>query len=324
MRFRSAECAGYGMERVHPTQHVQIRLCTPDAEHRGVTSAYSRLVSLATLQCLIIQFTYDGRYYIVVGFDTLPRQSSNLMVTVLSKYFDRIEKDTQLSHNTGSAVITPPDFHALSSSIISQCSFIQSLIQNAIYTSHGAELSSARLTLKTFPNPRARVDFLCTFPYDAHDPVVVRVFDFARSLFRDLYEIRNVLAHELWSSSEHYPGAVLFSNLDESSRLLMASGRLWHKSDVTPEEISDAAIRFIRSVKVVYSHHLSLAQSDASLCAWSLLHINTILDEPDPAKKEEARKAFFVFRGTSHLFDNVGTVDAAVAFASHKEKSIER
>jgi hypothetical protein len=121
--------------------------------------------------------------------------------------------------------------------------------------------------LRSFPNPKSRVDFLCSFPFSDDDPIIAKVFDFARGLFSEIYELRNVLAHEIWSSSDEFPGAVLFSSLDENSRLLMASGKLWHQENATPEETHASIVRFISSVKVVNLDNLHAAARDIDLCS---------------------------------------------------------
>lgn len=192
-----------------------------------------------------------------------------------------------------------------------------------IYISHGAQLLGAKQTLKDFPNPKARIDFLCSFPYSEEDPVVAKVFDYSRRLFVDLYELRNILEHELWSSSEDYVDSVLFSTLDEEARLLMASGRVWHKEDTTPQEVYNATIRFIKNVKIVSSDNLKMAVSDGNLCAWILMNTCNILNEQDdPGRKEGARQAFLVFQGTSHLFGRVASPSTTVEFRTSKNKTI--
>jgi hypothetical protein len=240
----------------------------------------------------------------------------------MSKYYDKILEETNLKHSAGSALVISTEFKELSSVVIARCTFIQQLLQSIIYTSHGRELVGAKKTLREFPSPKARVDFLCSFPYSEHDPVVSKVFEFSRGLFGQIYELRNILSHELWSSSESHPGSVLFSTLDENARLLMASGRLWHKDDATSKEIYEATIRFIRGIKVISSKHLKSAVRDADLCGFCLLHINTILKEADAGRREEARRAFFVYKGTSHLFDGSTASSDPVKFSASAKKTI--
>jgi hypothetical protein len=240
----------------------------------------------------------------------------------MSKYYGQITSSTKLSHTIGENANISDEFRNLSSIIISNCSFSQSLIQQAIYTSHGAELIGAKKSLKDFPNPKARIDFLCSFPYNDPDPVVSKVFNFARDIFKEVYELRNALAHEVWSSSDEYPNAVLLSTLDENSRLLMSQGKLWHKDTTTPEEIYHASVRFIRKIKVVSCDHLNEAIKDINLCNWSLMQINTVLNQEETSKKEESRQPFFVFKGTSHLFADLPASSDPVNFSSSKAKTI--
>ncbi|WP_170004353.1 hypothetical protein [Pseudopontixanthobacter vadosimaris] len=161
-----------------------------------------------------------------------------------------------------------------------------------------------------------------TSPYTEADPIIAKVFQFARTLFRELYEFRNVLAHENWSSSEQFPGAVLFSSLDEESRLLLASNKLWYSEEATPQQIHDALIRFIRNAKIVTVANLYAAIRDAELCSWVLMNINNVLDESDVDRKEEARKAFRVYRGTSHLFNSPAGQGEAADYSGSKRKRI--
>ncbi len=166
------------------------------------------------------------------------------------------------------------------------------------------------------------MDFLCSFPYSEVDPVVLSVFDYARLLFRDLYELRNILSHEVWASSEDYDDAVIFSSLDEKARLLMVSGRIWHVENATSQEVFDATVRYIRSVKIVTSAELHVAMGDANLCSWILMHISNFLNEQDAAKKAEARQLFLQYKGTSHLFAGTPPTTGALNFNASRRKTI--
>jgi len=200
---------------------------------------------------------------------------------------------------------------------------MQSQIQRIIYASHGEELSEAKKALKDAPNPKTRMKLLSSVQYSGSDPIVSSVFNYSQSLFLEIYELRNILAHEHWISSDEYKDAVLFAKLDEEARLMTASGRLYHKDDTTPQEIYDATIRYIRSLKVVSSTHLQNALKDAELCSWALMQISMVIDEQDPIKKEEVRKAFLVFKGTSHLFDESKRISKTVRTQSSKQKKIQ-
>lgn len=239
------------------------------------------------------------------------------------KYCTPITESTVLDRRSGANAVTPPRFNELGTSFVSTCTYLQSLLQHVIYVTHGAELLEAKRTLKAFPNPKARIDFLCSYPYSEADPVVSSVFEYARILFRDLYEFRNVLCHELWSSSDAYPDAVIFSSLDEEARILMTSGRMWHTEDATPQEVLDATIRYIRSVNIVRIADLNAALCDANLCALILIHVGTVLNEKDPARREEARHHFRVFQGTSHLFGGQPPDAGTVTFRASRSREIK-
>ncbi len=242
----------------------------------------------------------------------------------MRKYYGSIVERTTISLRTGAGIAIPADFTNLSSSVVQSCTLLQHLLQKIIYVTHGAELLAAKRTLKEFPSPKARIDFLCSFPYSERDPIVLSTFNYARSLFREIYELRNVLSHEIWSSSEEYGDAIIFSSLDEQAKLLMATGRIWHVANATSQEVHDALIRFIRSVKLVTNANLRAAMDDASLCSWILMHIEGILEEPDPARREEARQLFLQHKGTSHLFDGARATNGLLNYNSTKRKTIHR
>lgn len=242
----------------------------------------------------------------------------------MPKYYRLIADGTALDRLSGANAVVPPEFKDLSSSLTSTCTYLQSLLQHVIFVTHGAELLEAKRTLRTFPNPKARIDFLCSYPYSDADPVLWAVFDYARSLFRDLYELRNILSHEVWASSDAHNGAVLFSSLDEEARLLMVSGRIWHAEEATSQEVYDGMVRYIRSVKVITCDNLRSALSDADLCAWILMHIGTVLNEPDPTPRQEARRLFLHFGGTSHLFEGEPLTTGTLTFNASKSKDIHR
>lgn len=241
----------------------------------------------------------------------------------MPKYYKLITESTNLARRSGAGAVIPAGFRDLSASIVSTCTFLQSLLQQIIYVTHGADLLAAKRTLKEFPNPKARIDFLCSFPYSKADPIVLSVFDYARLLFRDLYELRNILSHEVWASSDVYDDAVIFSSLDEEARLLMVSGRIWHAENATPQEVFDATVRYIRSVKIVASADLHAAMGDANLCSWILMHIGNVLNEQDATRKGEARRLFLQYKGTSHLFTDTPPAAGILSFNASRSKSIQ-
>lgn len=241
----------------------------------------------------------------------------------MPKYYELVTEGTNLSRRSGTGAVIPAGFAELSASIIASCAFIQSLLQQVIYITHGAELIEAKRALKEFPSPKARIDFLCSFPYSEADPVILSVFDYARLLFRELYELRNILSHEVWSSSDDYSDAVLFSSLDQEARLLMVSGRMWHVESMTSREVFDATVRYIRSVKIITNSNLRAAVGDANLCSWILMNIGNVINERDAAKRAEMREAFFVYRGTSHLFSESSLATGSVSISSSRRKIIK-
>lgn len=239
------------------------------------------------------------------------------------KYYRLITESTALERRSGTSAVVPAGFRDLSASIVAGCTFLQSLLQQIIYVTHGAELLAAKRTLKEFPNPKDRINFLCSFPYSEADPIVSSVFEYARLLFRDLYELRNILSHEVWASSDVYGDAVIFSGLDEEAKLLMVSGRIWHAEEATSQEVFNATLRFIRSVKIVTNADLHTAMSDANLCSWILMHIGNVLNEQDATRKEEARRLFLQYNGTSHLFKDALPTTGTVIFKASRSKNIQ-
>lgn len=241
----------------------------------------------------------------------------------MPKYYDNLETETSISQASGSNLNTPVEFLSQSSTLISLCTFCQNILQQVIYTSYGEKLLEAKKTLKDFPSPKSRYDFICAFQFENADEVAVKIFDFSRSIFSDIYELRNILAHEVWSSSSDCADGVYFASLDENSRLAMASGRLWHDESVTPKNIYEATTRYIRKIKVVKSHHLSLAIADANLCSWSLMNLHNLLNAENETQRAKARSAFLRYRGTSHLFEDPVELPDTIEFTAVKKKKIE-
>lgn len=240
----------------------------------------------------------------------------------MPKYYKKIVDRSQLNTRAGTEVVVPAKFGELSSLIICRCSFLQSLIQSVIYATHGPELLGAKTALKDIPSPKARMEFLSTFPYSKADPVVSSVFDFARDLFKDIYELRNVLAHEDWRTSDDFKDVVLFSSLGEEAKLSLASGRLLHEQATTPQQVYEATIRYIESVKIVSVGDLEEALRDANLCSWILMQVRHVLDGSEPEKKDKMREAFLIFSGTSHLFEPATSLSEKVEVRTIKKKTI--
>ncbi|WP_133244717.1 hypothetical protein [Caulobacter radicis] len=242
----------------------------------------------------------------------------------MRKYFKNLETETVINRKIGHAIKIDAEFYFLSSNIISQCSFIQQIIQQIIYTSHGKEISAARKALSEIPNPKSRVDFICDFQYKTKDITIDRVFNYARDIFKDIYELRNILAHEIWSSSEDHVDAVLFSTLAAESAFLTSNAKLIHDEDARSKEIFDSIIRFIRSLKIITLNDMHEATKDMVLCIWALSNIRNILDVEKEEEKAAAREAFFVFSGTSHLFPDIKPRSNTAEFLAKKEKTIRK
>ncbi|MBX3525361.1 MAG: hypothetical protein KF904_04080 [Rhodoblastus sp.] len=240
----------------------------------------------------------------------------------MPKYFDNITETNTLNQITGEFIVVSDEFKILCASIISKFTFAQNLLQKIIYTTHREKFNNVRTTLRNFPNPRSRMDFLCSYPYGEKDEIIEIVFDFARSIFKEIYEVRNVLTHEIWASATDYPDSILFSNLDENSRLMMASSRVWHDECATPHDVFNATIRYIRNVKIINSNHLRLAIGDIDLCNWCLLNIDNMLNEEDTGRRNELRQSFHIFGGTSHLFKKPPISTDVVEYSSSKKKEI--
>lgn len=240
----------------------------------------------------------------------------------MKKYYTMTKNCTTLNISSGEALVIDSDFQISSSKIISKCNFAQLLIQKIIFTAHGSEIDDLKSKLKKAPNPKSRIDLLQKFPYQNDDPVVTKIFDYCRTLFTDLYEVRNILAHEVWSSSKTFPGCVLFSTIEDRAQLDMSSSKIIHKDSTKSKDVYDDIIKFISNVKIISNNHIELALSDMSLCEWMLMHVDTILSEVDESRKNEARQAFFVFRGTSHLFDAKEILRDPVTFSASSKKTI--
>jgi len=239
-----------------------------------------------------------------------------------SKYYRHVTDRTEIKTVTGCDAIIPIEFKKNSSHIISRCSFLQNQIQKIIFITHGPEVLAANKFLLDNPQAKARMDFLCSIPYGVDDPVLSSVFDYSRVIFRDIYDLRCVLAHENWMSCDDYAFEVLFSRIDEEARLLKATARLMHHEESTSREVFNAILRYIRKIKFIGCDDLRRAVQDLSLCEWILMTISHTLTEKDPSKREELRKSFLLFRGTSHIFgeDNKGSPEPIEVrtFTTHK------
>lgn len=166
------------------------------------------------------------------------------------------------------------------------------------------------------------MDFISQFPYNKKDKIIDVVFEFGRALFLEIYDFRNVLVHESWASSEEFPGVVLFSSLDEESRLKLASGKLLHSLDTSSKDLYDATIRYIRNVKIVSNQNLMSAIIDADLCSYIFMAISHILSESDEEKKQKIREGFLIFKGTAHLFEEASLLSKKIDVTSSNNNTI--
>lgn len=220
----------------------------------------------------------------------------------MSEYYSRITDKTSIRTRQGRAAIIPIGFRKSSALIISRSSFLQLLIQKILYTTHGPEIQEAITAANDNASPKKRMEYLCSIEYGVNDEVLSTVFSHAQKIFEKIYELRNVLAHEVWMSCDEYRFKVLFSSLKEEERLQKTISRLRYDERSTSREVSDAITRYIGKTKVIGCEDLERAIRDIKLCEWILMTINHIHEEEDSKKKSDLKMTFLTFRGTSHLF----------------------
>lgn len=240
----------------------------------------------------------------------------------MSKYYNTKSDISSLSRKSGSNLVIPQRFHELSSLLISLNSSIQHLIQLVLYTSYGDNIEEAKSILKKNMSPKSRMEFVNSLPYGNNDEIISKVFDYAKFIFFEIYELRNILSHELWSSSDEHKDYVIFSTLTNEENFLIANWRVLHKENTTTIETHKSILEYIRSMKFISCKNLQEAITDANLCSWILMNISTIINETDLEKREEGRKAFLIFRGTSHLFGEVAVSSETVNLRNSKSKTI--
>lgn len=122
----------------------------------------------------------------------------------MSKYYNTKSDTSSLSRKSGSNLVIPERFHELSSLLISLNSSIQHLIQLVLYTSYGDNIEEAKSILKENMSPKSRMEFVNSLPYGNNDEIISKVLDYAKFIFFEIYELRNILSHELWSSSDEH------------------------------------------------------------------------------------------------------------------------
>ena len=242
----------------------------------------------------------------------------------MPKYYQFLEKTSSLSTKSGAKTEFPLGFEQISIDISHKCSFIQKLIQEVIYETQGERFIEAKRALKEFKSPKSRINFIGEFSYKLDDHTISKCFDFARDLFIEIYELRNILAHEEWMLSDKHKGLVLFSSLEEHARLKFSSARLLNDDTVKSEDVHKAIIRYIENVKTIRIDDLKRAQSNADLCAWVFQQISNILQEKDADKAQQFKETFYIFGGTSHLFDRIPSTGKSITVKSSKGKTIRR
>lgn len=222
---------------------------------------------------------------------------------VMKKYYDHVVERTSISTKRGQRAVIPIAFRKNSAAIISRCSFLQGQILKTLYSTHGPDIFQASANAQENRSPNARMEFLCSTRYGTNDEILSKVFSYSQAIFREIYGLRNVLAHEIWMSCDDYMYKVLFSKIEEEERVLKISGRLRFDEKSTSREAFDAIVRYIGKIKIISCDHLECAIRDIDLCEWILMTINHILEESDPKKKNDLKMAFLTFNGTSHLFE---------------------
>ena len=237
-------------------------------------------------------------------------------------YFFKLSDERELPRELGLSSNISESFYSHSSSIISSINYCQSLIQTIIYSTHHSEVMKAGYAIKNLHSTRSRMDFLNTFNDVGNDFVLNTVFQYAKKLFVSVYGLRNSLAHDIWFFSPKYPDCLLLSSLDNDARLLFTSGKLKHIRGTTAEDIHKGIIDYIDNVKMIDMAGIANALSDIHLCNWILLQISLVIEENDPQQKDNLKKAFFIFRGVSHLFPESERQDGKVDWSGASSHSI--
>lgn len=218
-------------------------------------------------------------------------------------YYKNLKSETSLNTKSGTAIVVSQEFYLLSALLVSRCSYIQSAIQNIIFKSHGLKIDEAKVALLDAPSPKARLQLLQSFTYENDDHIITKAFAYAQTQFTDIYNLRNILAHETWMTSEFHPNSVLFSKMAKQAQLQHSKEKFKKTDELNSKDIYNSILRYIRSVKVVSTEDLQQALADADRCAWIMMQIGFILEELDEVQKSEMKRAFLVFKGTNHLFD---------------------
>ncbi|WP_406870267.1 hypothetical protein ABEB22_10795 [Thioclava sp. 'Guangxiensis'] len=240
----------------------------------------------------------------------------------MAKYYHELRGVSKLRVSSGDDLTVPDAFYSLSGLLIKICCDIQVHLQNIVFVSHGAEVFEAKRILSESDSPRRRIEFLLSCPFGTEDPILGTVFEHSKTIFQDIYKLRNVLAHEKWMSSDQFSGMVLFSKLEEEARLLLEGGKIFYVNEAKAKDTHEAITRYIKKVKLVTCEDLRKAISSAELSRWIMMQISLVLNEKDPSKKQNLRDAFLVFKQTSKLFDDLSTDVDAIQVTGSKRKSI--
>lgn len=240
------------------------------------------------------------------------------------KYYNNIIDKNSIRVKSGQNALIPIKFKKDSASVIFGCSFVQSQIQAVLFSTHGSRIFEASAVAREIKSPNSRMDFLCSTPYGKDDEILSAVFSYTQNIFRDIYDLRNVLAHEIWMSCDDYNFKVLFSSIDEQARYLKIVGKLKHDESTNSRDVHNAIIRYIEKIKIIGCEDLKSAIEDIRLCEWILMTINQILEEVDPQKRDDLKMAFLTFRRTSHLFAEAPSSPPKIEVRSTKEHRIHR
>jgi hypothetical protein len=238
------------------------------------------------------------------------------------KYYRNLTDQSELRTRAGTGLVVPEEFFPLSAAIIHRVSFLQGQVQKAIILGCGSDYSLAKGILKKFPNPKARFEKLNFLPSEEGDKTVKIIFSFSYEIFLPLYDLRNSLAHEIWLSSDEFKDRLLLSSLEEERRLGLVGEKLLSEQENSVRVVYESMVRYIGKIKIITLSDLRLAIKDIELCEWILLHLQGIIGEKDPGKREEALKAFKVFRGTAHIFEANSGLPKSFGFERRRSKKI--
>lgn len=240
----------------------------------------------------------------------------------MPKYYSHPQDTPHLNQQSSDSINIAEEFYILSSNIIRKCSFFQVILQDILYDVHQEDVYRSSQLIKDLSNPKSRLEFLNFHNRMIRDIHISRVFNFSKELYVELYDLRNCLAHEDWFSSEQFPNCLMLAQISEKSKVNFISRKIQHLDEASAKESYRYITKYIKSVKVLSLEKMRKAHSDISLCNWCLMQISFFLKEIDREKAEELKKAFFIYKGTSHLFPCEITDQKNMIWRSNSEKSI--